>query len=502
MKNILRNHIQSHGNQIEIKLGTLSNLKSIGEGGNGIVYQGELLNNQVAVKFLVNESNSKTKIERFKSEYINIALISNKDFIVQLIAYDEITVDGYKFPSIIMKKYDSSLKEVVNKAKTPPIKEYLNKLFDFLMDALEFIHKNGIIHRDLKPENILVGDDNLVLADFGIAYYNPENFLFKAETKKNERLANYLFSAPEQFDGVVPPHPTMDIYAVGQICQWYVTGKTHRGTARESITKYIQEADLIDSIIERCLANEPNDRFQSIADIREFITLENQQNSPYSPWEYVRRFHDAIIETFPKISSELFLVEDNPKIDLLFENLSRFDFKSHLWWHTGTTNLSTEFKKISTGNWLMGKDKAYDEIKIKSVWINNHISEYNDWILINTEAIPSFNVYEGEFSREEVGLVDGKYYITRAEYDNGYAEIDGEIIDLSGHTVEIRVRKMVPTSYFIGTEYHCILQYENDETVSQLMELINCGHTLNIRELQEFSERIRQNKDRDIKLML
>ncbi|MGB7443751.1 MAG: protein kinase [Coleofasciculaceae cyanobacterium] len=234
MKNILRTHIKSSGNQLELKLGTLSNLKSIGEGGNGIVYQGELLKNQVAVKFLVNESNSKTKRERFKSEYINIALISDKDFIVKLIAYDEITVGEHKFPSIIMKKYDGSLKEVVKKAKNTPRKEELDKLFEFLMSSLEFIHNNGIIHRDLKPENILMCDNNLVLTDFGIAYYNPQNFLFKAETKKNERLANYLFSAPEQFDGVVCPHPTMDIYAFGQICQWYVTGKTHRGTGRES----------------------------------------------------------------------------------------------------------------------------------------------------------------------------------------------------------------------------------------------------------------------------
>jgi len=502
MKNILRNYINSSGNQLEVKLGTLSNLKSIGEGGNGIVYEGELLKNQVAVKFLVNEFNSKSKINRFKSEYINVALINNKNFIVKLIDYDEISVGEYKFPSIIMKKYDGSLKELVNKAKVTPIKEDLDKLFNFLMDSLEFIHKNGIIHRDLKPENILMCDNNLVLTDFGIAYYNPENFLFKAETKKNERLANYLFSAPEQFEGVVSPHPTMDIYALGQICQWYVTGKTHRGTARESIRKYIQEADLIDSIIERCLANDPNHRFQSIADIREFITQKNKENLQELPWDYVNKFHDAIIQTFPKVSFGLFFSEDNQKIDLLFENLSKLDFRDNLWWHTGTANLSTEFKQISPGNWLMGKDRVYNEIKIKSILLNNHISYYNDWILINTEAMPSFNVYEGEYLREEVGLVDGNYYITRAEYDNGYAERDEKIINLSRHTVEIRSRKLVPTSYFIGTQYNCILQLENDEAVSKLIDLINFGHILSREELQKFSVEISQNKHRDIMLML
>jgi serine/threonine-protein kinase len=125
------------------------------------------------------------------------------------------------------------------------------------MDSLEFIHKQNIVHRDLKPDNILVNKNELVLTDFGIAYYNPEYFSFKAKTIKNERLANYLFSAPEQSEGNVGPNPTMDIYALGQICQWYVTGKIHRGTDRERITKYMEDADLVDSIIERCLANEP-----------------------------------------------------------------------------------------------------------------------------------------------------------------------------------------------------------------------------------------------------
>jgi serine/threonine-protein kinase len=123
MKAILRNYIKSNGNQAELKLGTLSALKLLGEGGNGIVYCGELLNNPVAVKFLVNPSQTKSKIDRFKSEYINVALLNSKDFIVKLIAYDEIIIGENKFPLIVMKKYDGSFKDLVKERQKAQIKK-------------------------------------------------------------------------------------------------------------------------------------------------------------------------------------------------------------------------------------------------------------------------------------------------------------------------------------------------------------------------------------------
>jgi serine/threonine protein kinase len=119
-------------------------------------------------------------------------------------------------------------------------------LFKFLINAVSFIHSHGIIHRDLKPENILVEGDQYVLADFGIANYNPEMFLLKADTPKGERLGNRRFSAPEQEDGGVLPHPTMDIYAMGQIIQWFVTGSIHRGTQRARISDIIPGCEVHD----------------------------------------------------------------------------------------------------------------------------------------------------------------------------------------------------------------------------------------------------------------
>jgi hypothetical protein len=119
---------------------------------------------------------------------------------------------------------------------------FLN-LFKFLISTIEKIHNEGIIHRDIKPENILIENNNYLLADFGIASFNPEIFKIIAETDKKERVGNRLFSAPEQEEKGVEAHPTMDIYAIGQVLQWYATGSTHRGTGRQKIIQSKKRSD-------------------------------------------------------------------------------------------------------------------------------------------------------------------------------------------------------------------------------------------------------------------
>ena len=61
------------------------------------------------------------------------------------------------------------LRQILNESgKLPP--ERAIRITTRILNALDYIHKNGVVHRDLKPENIMVDEeDNIKLIDFGIA---------------------------------------------------------------------------------------------------------------------------------------------------------------------------------------------------------------------------------------------------------------------------------------------------------------------------------------------
>ncbi|MBK8724319.1 MAG: protein kinase [Saprospiraceae bacterium] len=335
-------HIKKCNNTISLTLGEIKLIKTLGQGGNGIVYSGKILDKNIALKFLISDATGntlETKTKRFLAEYFNIVTVDNSSGIVKYIDYDILHFNDLEgdviIPVILMKEYKSSLKKI------SPIKDskVFIALFNFLINTIEKIHNYGIIHRDIKPENILVDDNNnLVLADFGIASYNPEIFSIRAETGKNDRIGNRLFSAPEQETSGIDAHPTMDIYAIGQIMHWLVYSEPHRGTNRKQISLCFPDLVIYDNIIERCLSNDYQNRYQSINEIREH--LKSLLSSEKNIWQYIYKFGKILSENYPK--NEIGIVHSNnlKRIDNLFQSLKDNEevFENHLWWSKGTSD--------------------------------------------------------------------------------------------------------------------------------------------------------------------
>lgn len=227
----LRDHFVANG--IDTIFGKVTNIqKQIGQGGNSMVCFGKLNDEDVAVKILINYNEDKKN--RFYLEYYNIIKsVKNYDGIVHQYFLGIMKVENYEFPYIVMKKYQSQLIYADNISE-----EQLFKYINELIVPLKYIHKLGIAHRDLKPQNILIDEDGKInISDFGIAYYDPDNFVLTGHTVKHDRLANYDFSAPEQRNAKYIPNATTDIYAFGQIIQWLVFGETHKGTNRKKLMK-------------------------------------------------------------------------------------------------------------------------------------------------------------------------------------------------------------------------------------------------------------------------
>lgn len=247
------------------------------QGGNGKVLFGKLNKKDVAIKVLVSNKNNKEN--SFFEEFINIMMSLQKTKgVVELYLFDKYKYKGVEINYILMKKYNNNLNGL-GKVKN---EETLINIIKNLAITLDEIHKKGIIHRDIKPENILLDDDNnLILTDFGIAYYNPDMFDYTGHTVTNDILGNRRFSAPERKEKNAAPTIMMDVYSFGQIIQWLVTGETHEGTDRTNLGSIIdgKYMKMIDNIVEKCLSNKPEKRFANVTEILEIINTFKLNNN-------------------------------------------------------------------------------------------------------------------------------------------------------------------------------------------------------------------------------
>jgi ATP-dependent Lon protease len=92
-----------------------------------------------------------------------------------------------------------------------------------ILCGLEALHKSGIVHRDLKPQNILRCDDTWKIADFGIS-----KFLDTPVTGYTFQGAHtYPWAPAEQIEGA-QAHPSADIYAVGRVLCFLLTGSSKK----------------------------------------------------------------------------------------------------------------------------------------------------------------------------------------------------------------------------------------------------------------------------------
>ncbi len=512
LKNTLRKFLKT--NNLICSLGEISNLQQIGEGGNGLVFSGEIEGFEIAIKFLINPS--KSKLVRFKAEYLNVLTLPENELIAKPILFTEFTIENKLYPAIIMKRYERH----IYRPEKPSLSG-LNTLFKLLVNALEFIHSHGIIHRDLKPDNILFDNGKILLADFGIASFNPEIFKLRADTKKGERIANRLFSAPEQEEPNAKAHPTMDIYALGQILQWYVTGSTHRGTNRIKLSSLIENEKIYDFIVEKCLAQNPAERFQTIEELKNFVEeykeKEIAKKNRVEPMDYLHSFGMALSASFPKGLNTATFSDDKRRIARLIANIAEnCNWKQYFWWISGSGESSEgSFTKIDDETWFIGVPEMGEEIRIKSVWVFHDVTFYADTVLLNLEAMPSFGIFEedtlerwernkvtDDFYREtvpweEAVLVDNEFYVTLQEFDSGFAEVGEDIIDLSKYETSKRSRNLGKKSILIGTFFNSFMRQENEKTAEEFLTKYNGGDGITKENFLELVRKMRYHKYRN-----
>ena len=250
-------------------------LEKLGEGGMGAVYKAEdtRLLRTVALKFL---SPALTSDPEAKQSFINEAQAASAldhPNICTIYEIDE-TAEGQVF--IAMAYYQGeTLKNKIERGPTS-LKEAIH-LCRQIGAGLSKAHENGIVHRDIKPANLMVTDDQvIIILDFGVA-----KFQFKTDiASSGVIIGTPAYMSPEQASGKPVDHRS-DVWSVGVILFEMLTsslpfeGNSDRSLMRAivndtplSLSKFLGSLSAnIQNIINKTLAKNPDERYQSIKEL-------------------------------------------------------------------------------------------------------------------------------------------------------------------------------------------------------------------------------------------
>ncbi len=260
----------------EIIAGRYQVLRVIGRGGMGVVLlaQDTKLGRYVAIKRLVFRSHNMRVVQRrFLREAQTIAALGHVSIVnVFDIGQDEDV--GY----ITMEYITGPVIDESEEPSDPPmpvgLDRYIHKTGAMapekaeafilkLCSAMEYAHKKGTIHRDIKPSNVLLTEAfEPKLVDFGLA--RPIDISRTDEiTLEGTMLGTPEYSAPEQWGDIKAVSVTADVYALGGVFWFMLSGR---------IPRFFRESDMppqLSAVIAKAMCQKPADRYQSV---NEFAT--------------------------------------------------------------------------------------------------------------------------------------------------------------------------------------------------------------------------------------
>ena len=283
--------------EVGSRVGNYEIIGLLGVGGMGEVYRARdpRLDRVVALKLIApGFSTNITWRERFRREarvlatlnHPNIATVYSAEEDHDLLALSMELVEGQSLTDLIRPGGMTA--------------DRLLKIASQIADALSAAHQKGITHRDLKPANVMIaGDARVKVLDFGLAKLAEDSAVGEMTTGAASRLTgdNHIvgtvaYMSPEQAEGGVIDYRS-DIFSFGIVLYEMATGELpFKGQSVLSILSAIVRDNpappyevnpriprQLWRVIRRCLAKDPEERYQSAKDLRNELSDLRQELS-------------------------------------------------------------------------------------------------------------------------------------------------------------------------------------------------------------------------------
>jgi eukaryotic-like serine/threonine-protein kinase len=277
--------------------GKLRIVRVLGEGGMGAVYEVEhvLTKHRRALKVLHPQfASNEQAVARFLREASAAGRIGSEHIVE---TFDAGMLDTGE-PYLVMEMLEgSSLADLLEQKGRLPESEAIEWIAQ-ACDGLQAAHDAGIVHRDIKPDNLFVERTGRVkILDFGISKFDP-TMTGEMQLTGDLTLGTPYYMAPEQTSHTASVDQRADIYALGVVLYECVTGqKPFQAETLPQLFVQIHlneyapassiapSAALLDSLIAKAMARDPELRFQTPAELgralRELAVHTQRAESPF-----------------------------------------------------------------------------------------------------------------------------------------------------------------------------------------------------------------------------
>jgi serine/threonine protein kinase len=263
-------------------------LSPLAQGGMKNIFRTKDLKANRIVALARLKRNSETEhIEQFLREARLTASLQHPNIIT---IYD-VGIDEHKSPYFTMELLEGQT--LKKHFETNSKKDLDLEIFLKICDAISYAHSHSILHLDLKPENIYIGSfGQVTVCDWGIARILNQDEDAEISSELDPNIMNHMtlqgqikgtpgYMAPEQAQAYEDKDERTDIYALGGILYFLLTGKAPiQGREITTLLEKTKQADIqeidpknntpraLKAILKKCLNPTPSQRYSSVNDLK------------------------------------------------------------------------------------------------------------------------------------------------------------------------------------------------------------------------------------------